>query len=235
MKALPHRHGPASAQFLVALLVLAAALPAAAERQPAGMIEDEKSLLQVLGFPDIKGDFERAIVCAGIVKTNGKMDGGGCYVVQPGDEVYVGAISQALKKARWVPATIDGKAVEAYLQYRVLFVQKGEDRRVGFLPNPGYIENVEAYGPKHIAAQRVVGKEGWQKVCPNYAKFSVLAKAHVSFEGVPSSISVSDGAGLPISDTCRQAIIDTLERSQYIPATVDGETVPSTYTEPFGN
>jgi len=224
-----------AALSLLALLAFTAAVPAFAQRQPAGMVEDDKSLLNVLGFPDIKGDFERAIVCAGIVKTNGKMDGGGCYVIQPGDEVYVGAISQALKKARWLPAVIDGKAVEAYLQYRVLFVQKGEDRRVGFLPNPGYVENVEAYGPKHSAAQRVVGKENWQKVCPNYAKFSVLAKAHVSFEGVPSSISVSDGAGLPISDTCRQAIIDTLQRSLYIPATADGETVPSTYTEPFGN
>ena len=226
---------PTGVLCLLALLALTAAEPASAQRQPAGMVEDDKSLLNILGFPDIKGDFERAIVCAGIVMTNGKMDGGGCYVIQPGDEVYVGAISQALKKARWLPAVIDGKAVQAYLQYRVLFVQKGEDRRVGFLPNPGYVENVEAYGPKHIAAQRVVGKENWQKVCPNYAKFSVLAKAHVSFEGVPSSASVSDGAGLPISDTCRRAIIDTLQRSLYIPATVDGETVPSTYTEPFGN
>ncbi|MDH4107547.1 MAG: hypothetical protein OEW35_04475 [Gammaproteobacteria bacterium] len=217
------------------LLALCASQAALAERLPAGMIEGDKALLQQLGFPDIKGDFERAIVCAGIVKTNGKMDGGGCYVIQPGDEVYAGAVSQALKKARWTPASIDGKKVEIYFQYRVLFVQKGEDRKVGLLPNPGHAENVEAYGPQHVAAQRVLTGEAWQKVCPNYAQFSVLAKAHVSFEGVPSSISVSEGAGLPITDNCRRAITDTLNQSLYIPAMVDGEAVPSTYTEPFGN
>jgi len=221
--------------LIAASLTFSASLSIADDRKPAATPEDDKALLKVLPFPDIKGDFERAILCAGIVKTNGKMEGGGCYVVQPGDEVYAQAVAQGLKKARWLPASIDGKQVAVYLQYRVLFVQKGEDRRVALLLNPGYEENVEAYGASHVAAQRVLTREEWQKVCPNYTRFSVLAKAHVSFEGVPSSVSVSEGAGLPISENCREAIEHTLRTSIYIPALAEGEPVPSTYTEPFGN
>lgn len=221
--------------LVAASLTFAVSLSMADEREPAATSEDEKALLKVLPFPDIKGDFERAVSCAGIVKTNGKMEGGGCYVVQPGDEVYAQAVAQGLKKARWMPASIDGEKVDVYLQYRVLFVQKGEDRRIGLLLNPGYEENVEAYGAQHVGAQRILTREEWQKVCPNYTRFSVLARAHVSFEGVPSSVSVSEGAGLPISENCREAIAETIRTSIYIPALADGEPVPSTYTEPFGN
>ena len=96
-------------------------------------------------------------------------------------------------------------------------------------------ENVEAYGAAHVAAQRVFGPEDWQKACPRQANFTVLVKANVDFEGRASAASVTHANGLEITEKCRQAIIDTVVTSRYVPAHADGEAVTSTFVEPFGN
>lgn len=223
--------------FLLAGLASSFGSPAAAERVPAGFGAGEDSLHTLIEFPELKGDSDHTIVCAAVVRDSGKpeQDQSGCYVVQPGDEIYVAAVGKALRKARFTPASIDGRTVDVYLQFRVRFRQAGEEREIMLYPNPGYPENVQYYGDDHVAAQRSIGREDWMKACPQHSRFTVIAKAHISFEGIPSAISIGDGSGLPITEKCRAGILRTLEQSLYTPAMDDGETVPSTYIEPFGN
>ena len=103
------------------------------------------------------------------------------------------------------------------------------------MPNPGLGENVEAYGLEHTAAQRLMGKERWQKSCPQQNKFIVLARANVNWEGTPSAVSISHMGGLQITQKCEQALIQAVLDSRFIPAFADGEPVPSTFAEPFGS
>lgn len=214
---------------------IAASTASAQQTVPANFSQGEKSLAQLIEFPELRGDVSVAISCFGIVNGKGKIKEHGCYRRNPGDETFVAVIYAAGKKARLTPASYDGLRVHVVFQYRVQFVKKGDDEVLNFVANPGYEENVNAYGPEHIAAQRVFGKEGWEKSCPRQAKFVVLAKANVDFDGTPASVSLTHADGIPITAGCEQAIIDAVQSSRFIPAMADGEAVPSTYVEPFGN
>ena len=221
--------------FLLLASIGAASNSGAQEYAAANFSEGEKSLSELIEFPELRGDASVTISCLGLLESNGKLDKHGCYVRNPGDETFVAAIYKAVRKARLAPAVFDGKAETVVFQYRVQFVQKGEDKEVNFAANPGYAENVEAYGHEHIAAQRLFGKETWERACPKQAKFVVLVKANVDFDGTPGAVSVTHVDGIPITGKCQQAIIDNILNSRFIPAMADGEPVPSTFIEPFGN
>lgn len=207
----------------------------AQETTPAVFSSGEKSLGELIEFPELRGDVSVAISCLAILNGKGKLEDHGCFRRNPGDETFVAAVYPAVKKARLTPAVYDGKRVHVVFQYRVQFVKKGEEETLNFVANPGYEENIDAYGHDHIAAQRVYGKETWQKSCPRQARFVVLAKANVDYDGTPGAVSLTHADGIPITAGCEKAIVDTLLASRFIPAMADGEPVPSTYVEPFGN
>ena len=221
--------------WLSATVALLGPTLSAAQTSPAQFSDGEKSLKALIEFPELRGDAKVAISCIGLLKDNGKLDSHGCYQVNPGDETFIAAIYKAAKKARLQPAVIDGKRVDVVFQYRVQFVQQGEDKGVQLVANPGHAENVEAYGSSHVAAQRVYGKDSWDDACPKQAKFIVLARANVDFDGTPGAVSVQHLNGINITEKCEQAIVDTILASRFIPAFADNEAVPSTFLEPFGN
>ena len=227
-------------QMLTTLAILAmTAAPATGTAQPTyvpgNFGSGEKTLAELIEFPEMRGDVSVAIYCIGVLTSKGKLDKHGCFRRDPGDETFGAAIYKAADKARLQPATYNGKPVSVIFQYRVLFIQKGEDKTLRFVANPGYAENVEAYGHDHIAAQRLYDGERWQKACPKQASFTVLARANVDYDGTPAAASVEHIQGLVITERCQQAIIDAILASRFIPAMDDGEPVPSTFVQRFGN
>ena len=222
-------------KLLLTTLLIAPLTALAESYSPAGFIGGEKSLGELIEFPELRGDATIVISCIGLMTTKGRLDEHGCYVRNPGDEAFIQSIYKVIKKARFRPAKIDGRAVSVVFQYRVQFKQEGDAKTLQFVANPGFEENVEAYGQGHVAAQREYTKETWEKACPRHAKFQIMAAANVNFDGTPGSASVKAHKGVGISPACEQAIIDNLLSSRFIPAMVDGESVPSTYAEPFGN
>jgi hypothetical protein len=222
---------------LTALCVGLASFSAWAEYRPASFdVEEEKrSFADLLEFPDISGDVSVMMMCASQIATSGKMTETGCMIRNNGEVVFGKAIQAAAKKARVTPAEINGKEYKVYLQFRVEFIKEGDSKRIHVWSNPGDAENIEAYGDEYVAAQRVIGKEPWMKVCPARAQFALTARAHVSVEGVASSVSLNYGYGIVPTGNCQQAIIDTIVQSAFTPAMADGEPVPSAFVEPFGN
>ena len=201
-----------------------------------GYEEEDKKLVSRLGFPDIKGDVDVKLLCFTQLDTNGKMKNTGCMAENQFDGPFAQAISAAAKKARMTPATIGGENVKVFVQFRAQFTQKGDDRQVKITLNPGYPENVEAYGEEHIAAQRVIGKrEPWQDVCPTRARFVVWAVAFVGENGESDNPSINHADGVMPTPTCQESIMATIVSSSYVPAIVDGVAVPSTFVELFSN
>jgi hypothetical protein len=207
---------------------------AGAQRVSAAFGSGEDSLDKWITFPDVKGEIDKTLICQGILKPNRKLDSPACYVVAAGDELYIEAINKAVKKARFIPAQFNGKDVGVYFQYRVQFLQKEGKHAIVLLPNQGYLENIDAYGDTFVAAQRVVSREKWENVCPRKAHFVVVTRSYVGEDGIQSSINLEHGSGITISPKCREAIIETLEQSTFMPALADGEPVPSSYVEAFG-
>ncbi|HZD52933.1 MAG TPA: hypothetical protein VE175_07780 [Woeseiaceae bacterium] len=221
---------------LLALIALSAiAANALAERTPARFGTGEDSLPSKIEFPELKGDTTVTLRCASLAEENGKLEMNGCYVENPADQLFSAAVIDGADHARVQPAVADGKEQRVYLQYRVEFTKKGEEETVNVYPNPGVQENIDAYGQAHVAAQRVVGKEKWQDICPENVAYVLWLKAHVAPDGTASNFSLAHSSGLNPPPRCHQAILDTVSSSLFFPALSDGEPVPSTYVEPFGN
>jgi len=225
-------------KFLLPVIFVALSLSPAesrAERQAALLGDGEDSLAQRIEFPELRGDTTAMIRCAARIQDNGKMKDNGCASTTPSDQVFIVPINKAARKARLTPAVADKRNREIYLQYRVEFIKKGDDQVVKVYPNPGVKENVEAYGAEHVAAQRAIGKEEWQGVCPERAQYLVWLKAHVAEDGTPSNLSLTHGGGLKPTPRCEEAILSSAGSSLFFPALADGQPVPSTYVEPYGN
>jgi hypothetical protein len=206
-----------------------------AERIPAQFGTGEESIVKLIKFPELKGDTTVTLRCASLVQDNGDMEMNGCVADDPADQLFIVEIIEAAEDATAQPAVADGRKQSVYLQYQVEFIKKGEDETIHFYPNPGVEENIKAYGRDHVAAQRAVGEEKWQDVCPENAAYLVWLKAHVDPDGRQSNLSLTHGGGLTPTPRCQQAILDTVAGSLFFPALADGKPVQSTYVEPFGN
>jgi len=228
-----------NSRILTALFLIMTACAAAAEgTQPANFDheEDKRRMDKLIEFPEIKGNIAVVLSCFSQIQANGKMESTGCFLQNNHDETFVAAVNKAAQKARMNPAIIDGKARKIFLQFRVEFIAQEEQKRIHFYLNPGYEENVKAYGFEHIAGQRVIGKdEPWNSACPQRAKYNVWVRAYLGEDGRADSPTVEHANGIIPTAACQDAIKQTIIESRYTPTLADGEPVPSTYIEIFGN
>ena len=217
--------------------LLAAGTAASQDRQPANFdVEDsEKVLLNRIVFPEFKGDVSAMIDCFAIVETGGKMKDYGCFTKDQFDAPFAEAVNYAAKKARMNPAVFDGKKRRIYLQFRVEFIATDDERTIDLYLNPGFSENIEAYGYDHIAGQRVVGKESWMGVCPQRSRYSLWVRAYLGEDGRADNVNLVHAGGIVPTESCQNAIRETILSSLFTPALADGVPVPSTYVEIFGN
>lgn len=252
--------------LMIALGFSSVAVPAQSSRPASFEHEESKRRLEnLIEFPkEVSGKVSLVLSCVSRIKQNGRMDETGCYQNNQFEAAFTGSVNKAAKKARLIPAIVNGKPAEIYLQFRVEFVRegeikkevekgqdeekkkkkkkKGEDEKeyrvqaVHLYLNPGYEENVLEYGFEHIAGQRVIGKkEPWTDVCPARAQYSVWVRAYLSEEGKAESPTIEFGNGIRPISTCLDAIKKTIISSQYTPAMSEGVPVPSTYIEVFSN
>jgi hypothetical protein len=226
-------------KLTVAVVTAVIALPAIAqETRPASFDhpEDKRRLLNLLEWPEVSGKIEVVLSCFSQVQDNGKMKSTGCYLRNNYDEPFARAVNEAAKKARLVPAVVDGKEQDVFLQFQVKFVKTEESQDIYFILNPGYEENVKAYGFGHIAGQRVIGKkEPWSAACPQRARYAVWVRAYLSEEGYADNATIDHVEGIVPTATCQDAIKQTILTSRYTPAYSDGQPVPSTFIEAFSN
>ena len=69
----------------------------------------------------------------------------GCFTQNQFEQSFNSQVVRAAKKARMIPALINGKAYEIYLQFRVEFAAEKDEMLVRLYPNTGYEENVLEY------------------------------------------------------------------------------------------
>ena len=223
--------------FISLFLLLAAGARATEDFRPASFDHEEakQRLADRIEFPDVSGKVSAMIFCFSQIEKSGKMKDTGCYTKDNYDSQFVTAILKAAKKSSMTPALIDGKPYKIYMQFRVEFLADGDDRKIRLYENPGYQENIDAYGPDHIAGQRVIGKEPWQDVCPQRAEYLVLVRAYLGEDGRTANPSIERLSGIMPAPDCQDLIKETILNSTYTPAMADGYPVPSTYVETFSN
>ncbi len=212
------------------------ALPAV-EMRPANLEHEEeiRRLYNRIVFPKMTRDATVMLHCVSQIAANGRMKETGCYTKDQFDSDFASAVIKGAKKATMNPAVVNGKSQKIYLQFRVEFIAEGDNRSIYLYLNPGYAENVEAYGYKYIAAQRVIGKEPWQDVCPQRARYLLTLRAFVGEDGQSGSPRLEKVSGIMPTIDCQNAIKDTILSSAFTAGMADGYPVPSAYVELFGN
>jgi hypothetical protein len=197
--------------------------------------ESKRRLENRIEFPEVKGDMSNMIYCFAQIEKSGKMKDTGCFMKENFDPPFANAIMKAAKKSQMTPAIINGEKRKIYLQFRVEFIAKGDERSIYLYLNPANTENIEAYGYDHIAAQRAIGKEPWQDICPQRAKYLLIARAFVGEDGRSSNPSLERVSGIMPTADCQNAIKETILQSSFTPAMADGYPVPSAFVESFSN
>jgi len=223
--------------LLSILLLVAGAAWSADNMRPANFEHEEskRRLDMRIVFPKMTRDATVMLLCVSQVAANGRMKETGCYTKDQFEVDFASAVIKAAKKAHMNPAIVNGKSQKVYLQFRVEFIAKGDDRKINLYLNPAYAENVEAYGDEYVAAQRVIGKEPWQNVCPQRANYLLTLRVYVGEDGQSGSPSLEKVSGIMPTNDCQNAIKDTILSSAFTPGMADGYPVPSAYVELFGN
>jgi hypothetical protein len=222
--------------FSILLLLTGTAL-SSEEMRPASFDHEEpkRRLDKRIEFPEVKGNMSNMIHCFSQIEKSGKMKDTGCFVKDNFDPQFVNAIIKAAKKSTLTPAIINGDKRKIYLQFRVEFIAEEDERNIYLYLNPANTENVEAYGYDHIAAQRAIGKEPWQDICPQRARYLLIARAFVGEDGRSSNPSLERVSGIMPTADCQNAIKETILQSIFTPAMADGYPVPSAFVESFSN
>ena len=234
---------------LVVTMKIALATTATSSSTPARFVDGDRSLRNMISFPDIPGDVMVIVYCVATIDRTGFMRENTCFESANVDEVFRDAITKVARSSEVTPAVVSGEPLRTYLWYRVAFVQRDGQNAIGVFPNWGH--NAAEYGNDYEGPQRVT-RNRYPSACRtpddvgDTYQTNVLAKRDAySFTALSSVTIGTDGkarSDVEVDATdfrglkrCVDRITDILQHADYIPARHDGKEVEATYMETWGN
>ena len=199
---------------------------------PASFGSYKEDFLSKIDFPDINEGNPLTIKCAGRITDRGKFD----TIICLDDANFDGdkeisrntgsEIAKVTESIRVNPARVDGRRVEVWYNFSVVFQVVNGAQQVDLVDN--HFRNSDSYGEEYIAAQRYNGD---LSSCISSLRGAVFMQASISEGGEVQSVTPmgnnSSGGG------CTDRLMEDMQQSTYIPAFFDGNPVASTYVEIF--
>jgi hypothetical protein len=198
----------------------------------ARLSDGEQSFEALLRLPKLEpGTY--TVYCELVVRTNGKIAHMTCYAGESLPEHLDGlprSVAKSARLARLIPATRDGKAVEAFMLITVRIHVTGSGPQVLVVPNNG--ADAKRYGLLYTAPQRINEFEFRRRVgCKDNCV--VWMRMEIDERGKVVTYNV-DRAGNPDS-SLYQELERQIQRMEFIPGRYEGKPVPMTYVEPLYN
>jgi hypothetical protein len=235
-----------AAATLVALGIAVAGVAGAADAdgdaatfRPAAFGDSGRSLLALLAcprVPDVPVDL--TVLCKAFINANGSVRAkqSGCLVTDRDLVAYRRITENALAKAEFVPAVVDGEAVPVLMTFRVRIRQAGTTCDLAAIPNPGMDPAMQ--DANYVAPQRIMRPDrssaGYR---PPRLEFHSLVQTRNPVLFV-SSVEVST-AGVPSdsrldfrNDAWRfseEAAVRQLDGAVFIPGLRDGRPATMRY------
>ncbi len=234
-------------QRVIGILILAAAITwsgfICADEPPTFTpahfdTESKHSIDKQIVFPETDGDVSVLLRCDALIKKNGRKRYLHCAYPEDIDRRYMLAVERAAKKARFAPATVNGKKRRARLQFIVKFEKEGASQRVRFYPNWGV--NFKIYGSNYSGAQ-VYDKRRFPRSCATSSRFSVRGKPIPPFaytavlvdaDGTVHDYTMFEQEEHMTRD-CLKGHQNYSLREKYVPAFHDGIAVDSVHLKPL--
>jgi len=209
---------------------------------PAVFVQGGKSIEAALFAPRRVDNVDRTIFCSAVVGIRGRIQEQLCNWSFENKQ-YAPTLNQAAGIARFKPATVNGKAVVAYIKYSVRVSHA--DGKAQFEVFPHHFANEQFHGDDYIAAQsyssgnkldiagsHFFGKPWIQENVPVRCVRSsrVFMQFKVNREGAVEDLSTIDGSR---PKKCIEPVKAAVMAGQYIPAFDGGKPVESVYVEKY--
>ena len=225
---------PSLSSSALLLGALAASMLATAQELPrfthANFVEDERSMANLVEFPNVDGDIEVIVTCTGIASAKGRLQEAKCSAPNDPDLDFTMAVSRRFNAARLIPATVDGNPEEVDFQFVVHFKKEGDEERVNVYPNNS--KNVDRLGLDYVSAQRF-SPYVWPNRCGTWRREElILEVAIIDATGKPRDVDlVTAESSLRLN--CKTALMNQLENGRWVPAGYKGQFVDSIWVNPI--
>ena len=212
---------------LIALLLGAVTSQAAfaVSFQPARIGNQETSLANLIGFPDIPGDYTLYVRCEVRVGPAGGIFEIGCYSDPDVDSRFYRAFSLSAESATLLPASVDGENVSSLVMVTVVFRSRGGERVKAVIPNHG--TNAKELGLNYIAPQRY----GNNRYEPRSEIGLVWADASIDVNGQVHALEFVETKWS--NREAKRYGTEYMEGNRFMPGFVDGEPYAMRFVKPI--
>jgi hypothetical protein len=195
----------------------------------ANFVVGEKSMQNLIEFPDIVSDVDVTITCTAHATAKGRLKNARCSSPTDPDLKFTMAVSRKFRSARVTPATVNGKREEVDFQFSVVFKKKGESETIKVYPHN--MKNVDRLGLDYIGAQRY-SVHPWPNRCVDFTRDDLIMEVAIINElGVARDFDVM-AANFGMSVACKDGFAAHLENGKWIPALHNGKFIESVWANP---
>jgi len=195
----------------------------------ARFVEGDRSMENLIEFPDIDSDAEITVTCSGHATARGRLRESRCSAPDDPELKFTLAVSRTFNSARLVPATVNGKAEEVDFQFVVIFRKNGEMESIEIYPHN--MKNVERLGMNYIGAQRY-SVHPWPRRCVEFARDDLIMEVAIVNElGQAKDFDVL-AANFGLNTACQEGFAAYLRNGRWIPASLNGAFVESVWVMP---
>lgn len=185
---------------------------------PAAFTDDEKSLQNLIEFPQTEKDLDIIIVCQAYIRRSGRFGSNVCFYQDDKYLQFERAIFEASRGAVIKPARKNKSGRNVLLSYRVQFIQIGNKRSIKAYPNDGML--IGEYGEDYFSPQLLYDTFNVSKACSSTPHIWIAVG--VNEEGMPISSDVGGGKSF---EGCRREYTRGLDRSLFVPARLNGQVI----------
>lgn len=219
--------------FLLAPTFLAGALAA---HTPAKLLEGDRSIEAQLRLPKELPLGKYEVYCEALILKSGRAEEFICYSMPGSDfDKLIDAVARAGRKARFAPATRDGKPVDVYMVLMVYVRVTNDGPLVLAVPNNGV--DAARYGLLYTAPQRF-NEFYWSDdvALLRDIQRDVLIWQHLEIDerGKITAFELTNASKAP--KHVMRLIEEQIGRMEFMPGFVEGKPMPMLYMEPaFGD
>ncbi len=200
--------------------------------EPANFKDTKFSLQNLIRFPSSKAesdkDFSALMQCEAQISRTGRFLYNFCFGSKGEYRLFYKKIERAAKKAKIKPGRVNGIAKKVWFQYFIVFTKKKGQLLIEGFPNSGL--QVEQYGVDYTSAQRYRENDNnFGSLCKGTRQ---TVKAIINKFGVTESVQVE---GKNTGERCKNQLIKSFMKMNFIPAFANGKAVASFYSEDIYN
>jgi len=214
--------------LLVLMLLWGSQAVAGQEATHARLTAGPHSIESLLRLPKWLQAGRYTVQCEACVRSSGRTRWFVCYSADEGQSALAKAVAAAGRRAKFVPATRAGVAVDVYMQVMVRIDSTQREPLILAVPNNGV--EAERYGLLYSGPQRF-NEFTWMYLTLQPGRILLWQKMRIDEHGKVLEYVVTNVSDAP--NLLVERIEEQVKRMEFMPGYFEGKPVPMSYVEPW--